>query len=64
MIKSNLSDDLITITQKMMMARERNEVIKIASECNALPLQWLQYYSFLHRFGGGKKKVFSKDCAG
>ena len=36
MIKSNLSDDLITITQKLMMARERSEVIKIASDCNAL----------------------------
>ncbi len=35
-MRSKLSDDLITITQKMMMARERSEVIKIASECNAL----------------------------
>ena len=35
-MRSKLSEDLITITQKIMMARERSEVIKIASECNAL----------------------------
>ena len=35
-MRNNLSDDLITIAQKMMMAHERSEVIKIASECNAL----------------------------
>jgi integrase len=36
MIKSNLSDDLITITQKLMMARERSEVLNLASEYTAL----------------------------
>ena len=36
MMKSNLSDDLITITQKLMMARERSEIINLASEYNAL----------------------------
>ncbi len=36
MIKSNLSDDLITITQKLMMACERSEVMNLASEYNAL----------------------------
>lgn len=36
MIRSSLSDDLITITQKLMMARERSEVMNIASDCTAL----------------------------
>ena len=36
MRRSNLSDDLITITQKLMMARERSEVINVASDCTAL----------------------------
>lgn len=36
MIKSNLSDDLITITQKLMMAQERREIMSIASDCTAL----------------------------
>jgi integrase len=36
MRRSNLSDDLITITQKLMMARERSEVMNLASEYTAL----------------------------
>lgn len=36
MRRSNLSDDLITITQKLMMARERSEVMNVASDCTAL----------------------------
>ena len=36
MIKSNLSDDLITITQKLMLARERSEVMNLVSEYTAL----------------------------
>ncbi len=36
MHNSNLSDDLITITQKLMMAKERREVMNIASDCTAL----------------------------
>ena len=36
MRSSNLSDDLITITQKLMMARERNELMNVASDCTAL----------------------------
>ena len=34
--KSILSDDLITITQKLMMAREKSEIMSIASEYAAL----------------------------
>ena len=45
MIKSNLSDDLITITQKLMMARERNEIINLASEYNALIQRAMQLES-------------------
>jgi len=36
MRRSNLSDDLITITQKLMMARERSEVMNVASDCTAI----------------------------
>ena len=36
MSKISLSDDLITITQKLMMARERSEVMNVASDCTAL----------------------------
>lgn len=36
MRRSNLSDDLIIITQKLMMARERSEVMNVASDCAAL----------------------------
>ena len=35
-MRSNLSDDLITITQKLMMARERSEILGIASDFNAV----------------------------
>ena len=35
-MRSNLSDDLINITQKLMMARERSEVMNVASDCTAL----------------------------
>ena len=45
MIKSNLSDDLITITQKLMMARERNEIMNLASEYNALIQRAMQLES-------------------
>ncbi len=36
MHKSNLSDDFITITQKLMMARERHEIMNIAGDYTAL----------------------------
>ena len=36
MYRGNLSDDLITITQKLMMARERSEVMNVANDCTAL----------------------------
>ena len=36
MRRSNISDDLITITQKLMMARERNEIMNIVGDYTAL----------------------------
>ena len=36
MSRSTISDDLITITQRLMMARERNEIMALASEYTAL----------------------------
>ncbi len=44
-MRNTLSDDLITITQKLMMARERNEIINLASEYNALIQRAMQLES-------------------
>lgn len=44
-MRSNLSDDLITITQKLMMAHERNEIMNLASEYNALIQRAMQLES-------------------